>query len=87
MFKDTLKDRRPLVGGDARGNLFWPWSALRLKNTRVTVLNKAKNMAGGIAFANYLLSSQGQSLLQAQGVLTTPFTAGGDKTAIPQQLQ
>ncbi|HEX6482136.1 MAG TPA: extracellular solute-binding protein [Ktedonobacteraceae bacterium] len=53
----------------------------------LTVLNTAKNMAGGIAFANFLLSSQGQSLLQAQGVLTTPFTAGGDKTAIPQQLQ
>ena len=38
----------------------------------VTVLNTAKNMAGGIAFAN---------------VLTTTFTVGGDTTAIPQQLQ
>jgi molybdate/tungstate transport system substrate-binding protein len=53
----------------------------------VTVLNTAKNIAGGIAFTNFLLSSQGQSLLQGQGILTTPFTAGGDKTAIPQQLQ
>ena len=53
----------------------------------VTVLNTAKNKAGGIAFANFLLSSQGQSLLQGQGVLTTPLTAGGDATAIPQQLQ
>lgn len=53
----------------------------------ITVLNTAKNKAGGIAFANFLLSPQGQSLLQAQGVLTTPFTAGGDTTAIPQQLQ
>ncbi len=53
----------------------------------VTVLNTAKNMAGGIAFANFLLSSQGQSLLQGQGVLTTSFTTGGDTTAIPQQLQ
>ncbi|HEV2581957.1 MAG TPA: extracellular solute-binding protein [Ktedonobacteraceae bacterium] len=53
----------------------------------ITVLNTAKNKAGGIAFANFLLSSQGQSLLQAQGVLTTPFTAGGDTTTIPQQLQ
>ena len=53
----------------------------------VTVLNTAKNMAGGIAFANFLLSSQGQSLLQGQGVLTTPFTVGGDTTAVPQQLQ
>ena len=53
----------------------------------VTVLNTAKNKAGGIAFANFLLSSQGQSLLQGQGILTTPVTAGGDKTAIPQQLQ
>jgi molybdate/tungstate transport system substrate-binding protein len=53
----------------------------------VSVLNTAKNRAGGIAFANFLLSSQGQSLLQGQGVLTTPLTAGGDATAIPQQLQ
>jgi molybdate/tungstate transport system substrate-binding protein len=53
----------------------------------VTVLNTAKNKAGGIAFANFLLSSQGQSLLQGQGVLTTPLTVGGDATAIPQQLQ
>ena len=53
----------------------------------VTVLNTAKNKAGGIAFANFLLSSQGQSLLQGQGVLTTTFTAGGETTAIPQQLQ
>ena len=53
----------------------------------VTVLNTAKNMAGGIAFANFLLSSQGQALLQGQGVLTTTFTAGGETTAIPQQLQ
>ncbi len=53
----------------------------------VTVLNTAKDSTGGIAFTNFLLSSQGQSLLQGQGVLTTPFTAGGDTTAIPQQLQ
>lgn len=53
----------------------------------VTVLNTAKNKAGGIAFANFLLSSQGQSLLQGQGVLTTPLAAGGDATAIPQQLK
>src|SRR5260221_191169 len=53
----------------------------------VTVLNTAKNMAGGIAFANFLLSSQGQALLQGQGVLTTTFTVGGETTAIPQQLQ
>ncbi len=53
----------------------------------VTVLNTAKNKAGGIAFASFLLSSQGQTLLQGQGVLTTPLTAGGDATAIPQQLK
>jgi molybdate/tungstate transport system substrate-binding protein len=53
----------------------------------ITVLNTAKNRAGGIAFAKFLLSSQGQSLLQGQGVLTTPFTAGGDTATIPQQLQ
>ncbi len=53
----------------------------------LTVLNTAKNMAGGIAFANFLLSSQGQSLLQGQGLLATPFKAGGDTAKIPQSLQ
>ncbi len=53
----------------------------------LTVLNTAKNPAGGIAFANFLLSSQGQSLLQGQGLLATPFKAGGDATKIPQLLQ
>ena len=53
----------------------------------LTVLNTAKNRAGGIAFANFLLSSQGQSLLQGQGLLATPFKAGGDTAKIPQPLQ
>jgi hypothetical protein len=52
-----------------------------------TSFSLAKNKDGGSAFANFLLSSQGQSLLRGQGILTTPFTAGGDTTAIPQQLQ
>lgn len=53
----------------------------------LTVLNTAKNAAGGIAFASFLLSSQGQSLLLSQGLLATPFKAGGDTTKIPQPLQ
>ncbi len=53
----------------------------------LTVLNTAKNSAGGIAFANFLLSTQGQTLLLGQGLLSTPFKAGGDTTTIPQSLQ
>jgi molybdate/tungstate transport system substrate-binding protein len=52
----------------------------------ITVLNTAKNRAGGIAFASFLLSSQGQALLQAQGVLSTPVKVSGDASAVPQQL-
>ena len=53
----------------------------------ITIPSTSKNMAGAIAFVNFLLSSQGQSILSGNGVLSTPVTASGDKAAIPQQLQ
>ena len=53
----------------------------------ITIPSTSKNMAGAIAFVNFLLSSQGQSILADNGVLSTPVTASGDKSAIPQQLQ
>lgn len=53
----------------------------------ITIPSTAKNKAGAIAFANFMLSSQGQSLLQEDGVLSTPFKLTGDASAVPQQLQ
>lgn len=53
----------------------------------ITIPSTSKNKSGAIAFVNFLLSSQGQSILSGNGVLSTPVTASGDKAAIPQQLQ
>ncbi len=53
----------------------------------VTIPSTAQNQAGALAFAKFLLSSQGQSLLLANGLLSTPFTASGDAAAVPQSLQ
>ena len=53
----------------------------------ITIPSTSKNMAGAIAFVNFLLSSQGQNILTQNGVLSTPITASGDTSAIPQQLQ
>jgi molybdate/tungstate transport system substrate-binding protein len=53
----------------------------------LTIPSTSKNKDGAIAFANFLLSSQGQNILASNGVLSTKITASGDKTAIPQQLQ
>lgn len=53
----------------------------------ITIPSTSKNRAGAIAFANFMLSSQGQSILQKDGVLSTPFKLTGDASAVPQQLQ
>jgi molybdate/tungstate transport system substrate-binding protein len=53
----------------------------------ITIPGTSKNKSGAIAFVNFLLSSQGQSILSGNGVLSTPVIASGDKAAIPQQLQ
>jgi molybdate/tungstate transport system substrate-binding protein len=53
----------------------------------ITIPSTSKNMAGAIAFANFMLSSQGQAILQQDGVLSTPFKLAGDASAVPQQLQ
>ena len=53
----------------------------------ITIPSTSKNMAGAIAFANFMLSSQGQSILQEDGVLSTSFKLTGDASAVPQQLQ
>lgn len=53
----------------------------------ITIPSTSKDMAGAIAFVNYLLSSQGQALLQGAGILSTPIKAYGNASAIPSQLQ
>ena len=53
----------------------------------ITIPSTVKNSAGALAFVDFLLSHQGQSLLQSNGLLSTPFVASGDAGAVPQSLQ
>ena len=53
----------------------------------ITIPSTSKNMAGAIAFANFLLSSQGQAILQADGLLQTTPKLYGDSNKVPGQLQ
>jgi molybdate/tungstate transport system substrate-binding protein len=53
----------------------------------ITIPSTSKNMAGAIAFVNFMLSSQGQSILTADGVLSTPIKLTGAMNAVPQQLR
>jgi molybdate/tungstate transport system substrate-binding protein len=52
----------------------------------ITIPSTSKNRDGAIAFANFLLSAQGQAILKEDGVLSTPIKAAGDTSTIPQQL-
>lgn len=53
----------------------------------ITIPSTSKNMAGAIAFANFLLSSQGQAILQSDGLLQTTPKLYGEATKVPGQLQ
>ena len=54
----------------------------------VTIPTTSQNMAGAIAFVNYLLSPAGQGiLLNTGGLLSTPFVLTGPSSAVPQELQ
>lgn len=53
----------------------------------ITIPSTSKNSAGAIAFANFLLSSQGQTILMSDGLLQTTFKLYGDTSAVPAQLQ
>jgi molybdate/tungstate transport system substrate-binding protein len=53
----------------------------------LTIPSTSQNQAGAQAFANFLLSSQGQNILQGSGLLSTPFTASGNTSAVPQSLR
>lgn len=53
----------------------------------VTIPSTVQNQAGAQAFVTFLLSSQGQNLLQGNGLLSTPFALTGDAGSVPQSLQ
>lgn len=52
----------------------------------VTIPTTVKNQAGAVAFVQYLLGAQGQSLLLANGFLKAPFAFTGDATKVPAGL-
>ncbi len=53
----------------------------------ITIPSTRKNQAGAIAFANFLLSSQGQTILMEDGLLQTTPKLYGNTSAVPAQLQ
>jgi molybdate/tungstate transport system substrate-binding protein len=52
----------------------------------VTIPNTVKNTEGAIQFVNFLFSDQGKEILQKDGFKVIPLTAGGNKTAIPEEI-
>jgi molybdate/tungstate transport system substrate-binding protein len=53
----------------------------------ITIPSTAKNRDGAIAFVNFLLSSRGQAMLSANGVLQTAVKVVGEASAVPQPLR
>lgn len=53
----------------------------------VTIPSTSRNQNGAIAFVNFVLSSQGQSILKNDGLLATTIKASGNSSAIPGQLK
>jgi ABC-type Fe3+ transport system substrate-binding protein len=46
-----------------------------------------RNLAGAQAFVRYLLGPDGQAMLAAQGLNTTPPVVAGDAAAVPPDLR
>ncbi len=53
----------------------------------LTVLNTSKNMAGAIAFVQYILSAPGEAFLTNDGLSLVKPKIPGDPTAVPSQLK
>lgn len=53
----------------------------------ITIPSTSKNAAGAIAFADFLLSSQGQTILLGDGLLQTTPALYGNISVVPAQLQ
>jgi molybdate/tungstate transport system substrate-binding protein len=51
-----------------------------------TIPNTVRNAQGAIQFVKFLFSDQGKAILQKDGFKVIPLTAGGNKTAIPQEI-
>jgi molybdate/tungstate transport system substrate-binding protein len=53
----------------------------------VTILNRAPNRAGGIAFVRYLLGPPGRTILQRHGLSVVPYQVSGEGSAVPAALR
>jgi len=53
----------------------------------ITILNKAPNPDGALAFVKFLLGKQGLAILKADGFSLLQGLVGGDKTTIPADLR
>jgi molybdate/tungstate transport system substrate-binding protein len=53
----------------------------------ITTLNHSKNPSSGLAFVEYLLGPAGKQILTQHGLSVRPYTAGGDKNALPADLK
>jgi molybdate/tungstate transport system substrate-binding protein len=62
--------------------------AIKLSATyTITALNNAKNPGSGLAFVEFLLGPKGKQILTQHGLSVQPYTAGGDKSALPADLK
>jgi len=52
----------------------------------ITIPNTVRNTEGAIQFVKFLLSDQGKKIFENDGFKLLPLTAGGNKTAIPQEI-
>ena len=52
----------------------------------ITIPNTVRNSEGAIQFVKFLVSDQGKRIFENEGFKLLPLTAGGNKTAIPQEI-
>ena len=52
----------------------------------ITIPNTVQNTEGAIQFVKFLFSDQGKKIFENDGFKLLPLTAGGNKTAIPQEI-
>jgi molybdate/tungstate transport system substrate-binding protein len=52
----------------------------------ITIPNTSRNSEGAIQFVKFLVSDQGKRIFENEGFKLLPLTAGGNKTAIPQEI-
>jgi molybdate/tungstate transport system substrate-binding protein len=52
----------------------------------ITIPSTVRNTEGAIQFVKFLFSDQGKKIFENDGFKLLPLTAGGNKTAIPQEI-